>query len=360
MLYNNSIMKKITIEDVAKRAGVTKGTVSAVINSRNVVKPETRDSVLNSMRELNFRPKGVARNLKNGNQYKSIGIIIKDLNYPFYTSIATGVKEYANSKGYSVIVASSENEHKSEQNFSHLFSAKDVKGAIIAPIVEGKSERENLFKLKMINYPFVLLEDVKGIQANIVAIDNIKAMKKAVKYLIETGHTKIIHFAGPQQSTHTQERIDGFRHAFSESPLVFSKDMIVSVGSKYEISFQKTIEYFQNKKRKDYPTAIVCFNDQQALGVMNALIKLKIKIPDEISIIGNDDIYYANIYPVPLTSIRAPQNEIGKKAAEILIKNIESSKILPIEKIYLKTEFILRQSSKILKRIKNNKVSKSL
>jgi DNA-binding LacI/PurR family transcriptional regulator len=93
---------------------------------------------------------------------------------------------------------------------------------------------------------------------------------------------------------------------------------------------------------------------------MNALIKLKIKIPDEISIIGNDDIYYANIYPVPLTSIRAPQNEIGKKAAEILIKNIESSKILPIEKIYLKTEFILRQSSKILKRIKNNKVSKSL
>ena len=124
--------------------------------------------------------------------------------------------------------------------------------------------------------------------------------------------------------------------------------MIVSVGSKYEQSFQKTINYFEHKKRNEYPTAIVCFNDQQALGVMMALNELKIKIPDDISIIGNDDIYYAKIYPVPLTTIRAPQNEIGKKAAEILIKNIESSKILPIEKVYLETEFVIRQSSKIL------------
>ena len=341
-------MKRITIEDVALKAGVTKGTVSAVINGKNVVKPETREHILEVMRKMNFRPKGVARNLKNGFQYKSIGIIIKDLNYPFYTSIATGAKEYANSKGYSVIVASSENEHRSEQNFSHLFSAKDVKGAIIAPIVEGTAEIEHLFKLKMINYPFVLLEDVKGIQANVVAIDNLKAIKKAVKYLINCGHTKIVHFAGPPQSTHSKERIEGFRHAFSESPLVFHKDMIVSVGSKYEHSFQKTINYFEHKKRNEYPTAIVCFNDQQALGVMMALNELKIKIPDDISIIGNDDIYYAKIYPVPLTTIRAPQNEIGKKAAEILIKNIESSKILPIEKVYLETEFVIRQSSKIL------------
>ena len=341
-------MKRITIEDVALKAGVTKGTVSAVINGKNVVKPETREHILEVMRKMNFRPKGVARNLKNGYQYKSIGVIIKDLNYPFYTSIATGVKEYADSKGYSVIVASSENDQKCEQDFSRLFSAKDVKGAIIAPIVEGTSEIEHLFKLKMINYPFVLLEDVKGIQAKVVAIDNLKAIKKAVKYLISCGHTKIVHFAGPPQSTHSNERIEGFRHAFSESPLVFHKDMIVSVGSKYEQSFQKTINYFEHKKRNEYPTAIVCFNDQQALGVMMALNELKIKIPDDISIIGNDDIYYAEIYPVPLTTIKAPQNEIGKKAAEILIKNIESSEILPVEKVYLETEFIIRQSSKIL------------
>jgi DNA-binding LacI/PurR family transcriptional regulator len=342
-------MKKITIEDVARLAGVSKGTVSAVINAKNSVKPLTRDHVLTVMKDVNFRPKGVARNLKNGNQYQSIGIIIKDLNYPFYTSIATGVKEYANEKGYSVFVTSSENDHECEKKFSHLFSTKDIKGTIIAPIVEGSSEIEHLFKLKMINYPFVLLEDVKGIQANVVAINNLKAIKQAVKYLIESGHKKIVHFAGPPQSSHTQERIEGFRHAFSESPLVFNKSMIFSVGSNFDESFSKTIEYFKNKKREDYPTAIVCFNDQQALAVMNALMELKIRVPDDISIIGNDDIYYAKIYPVPLTTIRAPQIEIGKKAAEILIRNIESHKLLPVEKVVLETELIVRQSSKVLR-----------
>ncbi len=343
-------MKKITIEEVAKIAGVSKGTISAVINAKNTVKPETRDHILEVMKDLNFRPKGVARNLKNGAKDKSIGIIIKDLNYPFYTSVATGAREYAKSKGYSVIVASSENDHEYEKKLSHLFSTKDIKGIIIAPIVEGASEIEHLFKLKMINYPFVLLEDVKGIQANVVAIDNIRAIKKAVKYLIESGHTKIVHFAGPPSSSHTQERIEGFRHAFSESTLVFNKSMIVSIGSDHEESYRKTLEYFKHKNRKEYPTAIVCFNDLQALAVMTALKELNIKIPEDISIIGNDDIFYAKIYPVPLTTISAPQHEIGRRAAEILIRNIESPKFIQIERVVLETEFIVRESSKVLNR----------
>jgi len=341
-------MKKITIEDVARMAGYSKGTVSAVINGKNSVRPATRDHILEVMKELNFRPKGIARNLKNGSADKSIGIIIKDLNYPFYTSIAGGAKEYANSKGYSVIVTSSEDNHECEKKLSHLFSTKDIKGAIIAPVIEGKAEIEHLFKLKMINYPFVLLEDVKGIQANVVAINNIKAIKQAVKYLIDSGHTKIVHFAGPPQSSHTQERIEGFRHAFSESPLIFHQDLIVSVGSHYDESYQKTIEYFKGKTRDEYPTALVCFNDQQALAVMTALKELEIRVPDDISIVGNDDIYYAKIYPVPLTTIRAPQHEIGRKAAEILIRSIESSNILPVEHVVLETEFITRESTRVL------------
>jgi len=341
-------MKRLTIEDVANQARVSKGTVSAVLNGKNTVKPQTRDHILEVMKEMNFRPRGMARNLKNGLEDKSIGIIIKDLNYPFYTMIATGVKEYANSRGYQVIITSSENNHESEKKFTRLLSTKDIKGAIIAPLVEGEAEIEHLFKLKMINYPFVLLEDVKGIQANVVAIDNLKAIKKAVKYLIEGGHKKIVHFAGPEQSSHTQERIEGFRDAFSESPLVFSKEMIVSIGSRYEESYGNTVTYFKNKAREDLPTAIVCFNDQQALTVITVLRELNIKVPDEISIIGNDDIYYAKLYPVPLTTIRVPQQEIGAKAAEILINNIESSTLLPPERVVLPTDFIIRDSTRML------------
>jgi DNA-binding LacI/PurR family transcriptional regulator len=100
--------------------------------------------------------------------------------------------------------------------------------------------------------------------------------------------------------------------------------------------------------REDYPTAIVCFNDQQALTVMTALKELNIRVPEDISIIGNDDIYYAKIYPIPLTTIRAPQQEIGKQAAEILIRNIESNTLLPTERVVLETEFIIRESSRVL------------
>ncbi len=214
--------------------------------------------------------------------------------------------------------------------------------------MEGAAEIEHLFKLKMINYPFVLLEDVKGIQANVVAIDNLKAIKKAVKYLIDNGHKKIVHFAGPHGSSHTEERIEGFRYAFSESPLVFSEDMIVPIGSRHEESYGRTMKFFSNKNREDYPTAIVCFNDQQALAVIDAMKELGIRVPDDISIIGIDDIDYAKVFPPPLTTIRAPQLEIGRRAAEILIRNIESSSVLPPERVVLETELIIRESARAL------------
>ena len=330
-------MKRISIDDVARKGRAVKRAEAAVIKSKKTANPNASD-----------RFSKVKKSLRNGLQEKCIGIIVKDLSYPFYTSIIAGAKEYATSMGYSVIVTSSDDDHECEKRLSHLFSEKDIGGTIVAPIVEGTAEIDHLFRLKTMNYPFVLLEAVKGILANSVAIDNVSAIKMAVKYLMEGGHKRIVHFAGPPQSSHTQERINGFRHAFSESAFVIRDDMIVSVGSHYDVSFNATVDFFRNKQREEYPTAIVCFNDQQALAVMTALLKLNIRVPDDISIIGNDDIFYAETFPVPLTTIRAPQHEIGKKAAEILIRNIESSVALQPEQIVLETEFIIRKSTKAL------------
>jgi LacI family transcriptional regulator len=341
-------VKEVTIEEIAKRAGVSKGTVSAVLNDKNKVRPSTKENILQVMKSLNYRPKGVARNLKIGNAGRCIGIIVKELNYPFFTTIAEGAKEYAGSKGYSLIIASSDYNLESEKKFTDLFSAKDIRGAIIAPLVEGDSEIEHLLKLKMLNYPFVLLADVKGITANVVEIDNKRAIKKAVEYLINIGHKRIVHFAGPPESAHTKERIDGFKSAFSESNLVFNKEMIIPIEAHNEVSYEKTIKYFKSRNRKDYPTAVVCFNDLQALAVMAALQDLNIKVPKDISIIGNDDIHCAGIYSMPFTTIKSPQKEIGQKAAEILIRNIESQDLIPIERIVLDTELIIRKSTKRL------------
>ena len=342
-------MKKITIDDIAKKAGVSKGTVSAVLNQKNIVHAKTRDSVLRAMKELTYRPRGSARNLKNPSvQFPSIGLLIRELDNPFYTGIALGVREYASSRGYLVLAASSEGDHTYEEEITDSFTAKDIKGAIIAPVLEGTAEIEHLFRLKMINFPFVLLENIKSIQANVVSIDNIRVMKEALKYLMDNGHSRIIHFAGPKHASHTYERIDGFRRAYSESHLAFNSNMIIHVGAHLEDGHKACLDYFQNRRREDFPTAIVCYNDLVALGVMSALSEMNIKVPDEISIVGNDDIPFSTHIPVDLTTIRAPLLELGRKAAEILINNIESSTPLPIENIVLHAEFIVRESTKPL------------
>jgi LacI family transcriptional regulator len=342
-------MKPVTILDVAKRAGVSKATVSAVINAKNTVKPKTRDHILTVMRQLNFRPKGTARHLKQVNRENSIGLIIKNLNNPFYTTVAMGVKAYANKKGYLVFITSSENKNEYEIKFSEQFTAKDIKGAIIAPSLNGDAEIEHLFKLKLINFPFVLLEKIKGIQTNVVSVDNMAAMKVAVKYLIDSGHSKIVHFTGPENASHTYERIEGFRSAYSESHFSLTNDMIVPIGTNHDEIVSKCLAYFKGKERKDYPTAIICYNDQQALGVLAALNALKLQIPGDISVIGYDDILFSNFYPIPLTTIRVPMHQLGYKAAEILIRNIESPRLLPPVEIMLDAEFIIRKSTRALK-----------
>jgi DNA-binding LacI/PurR family transcriptional regulator len=166
--------------------------------------------------------------------------------------------------------------------------------------------------------------------------------------LIDGGHSKIVHFAGPRHASHTYERIDGFRRAYSESRFACNNDMIVAAGAHFEDGYRKAIEYFHERNRDDFPSAVVCYNDLVALGVMAALTEMKIKIPEQVSVVGNDDIPFAPHIPVPLTTIRAPMLDLGRRAAEILIRNIESPVPLAIEKVVLDAEFVIRGSTKAL------------
>ncbi len=339
-------MKKITIADVAREAGVSIGTVSAVINGKRTVKATTRDKVIKVIKKLNFRPEGKAQNLKVRDDSRSICLIIKQFENPFYMDIAAGVKEYADQKGYMLFITSSEGNTEHEVRITQLLSSKDISGAIIAPVVTSSSEIDHLFKLKMINFPFVLLEAVQGIQANVVSIDNVKTMKDAVKHAMDSGHSRIFHFSGPQHSSHTFERIDGFRRAFSESHLVFTEEQIVRTGGRFREGYQKGMEFFANGANREFPLAIFCFNDQVALGLLSALRELDIKVPEQESIIGNDNIQVAEHNALPLTTISPPKFEMGRKAAEILINNIEATQPMTITNIIMNAELIVRRSSK--------------
>lgn len=344
-------MKKITINDVARHAGVSKATVSAVINHKNVVKPDTRRTVLKAIKELHYRPRPSARSLKHHDAGRgSIGLVICELDNPFYNTITSGVIEYAREKGYHVLVANSEGNHAREEEITQSFTRKEIKGAIIAPVLEGTAEIEHLFRLKMINFPFVLLADVRGIQANVVSIDNRKAMREAMRYLISNGHSRIVHFAGPAYASHTYERIQGFKRSFMETMLVFREDMVMPTGAHLEDGYKTALKYFGNLDRNEFPTAVVCFNDLVALGVLSALHEMGIDVPGSVSVIGNDDIPFSRHIPVKLTTIRAPSLELGRKAADILIRNIEAPGPLPVENVIWDAEFVVRDSTKPLLR----------
>lgn len=337
-------MKRPTINDVAEKAGVSKATVSAVINDRDTVKPATRDHVLAIIKELNFQPKGQARGLKGRTSDRSIGLLVRELDNPFYTSVAAGVKKYANARDYSLFIASSERDHQNEEILTRQFAAKEVKGAIIAPVIDGNTEIDHLFRLKNLNYPLVMLEEVSGIRTNVVSIDNLKAVTDAVKYLISCGHSRIVHFSGPKFASHSHERIEGFRNAFSESRLVYHDDLIVSCGSHFNDGYRAGLEYFKNTSAHPFPLAVVCFNDVVALGLISALKELSIRVPEQVSVVGNDDIEFARHWSPALTTISTPLVALGEKAAEILIRNIESKTASALETHTLKAELVIRET----------------
>lgn len=336
-------MQDVTIEDVAEHAGVSKSTVSAVMNDRDIVKDTTRQRVLNSVETLNYRPRGSARRGFRAPAGKSIGFVIKEADNPYYSEILIGVQEVAHEQGYLTFVGSSGGDFTREKQIIRQFSNKDLNGLIITPIVNDDADLSHIFELKRNNIPFVLLEGVQSIQTNLVDVENVHASCDAVRHLIELGHERIVHFAGPGYSKHTDERVEGVQRAFSRSPLVFSDDLVVDTGDSFEQGYERALSYFENGTTR--ATAATCYNDLVALGVMKALRELDLDVPGDVSVVGFDDVNMLDYFPIPLTTVRVPKYEMGRRAAKLLLKQIEGDSPEPQQYISLNAELVIRSST---------------
>jgi len=224
---------------------------------------------------------------------------------------------------------------------------QEIDGLIITPIMNDDADLSHIFELKRHNVPFVLLEDVRGIRASLVDVDNVKASAEAVSYLIRSGHSRIVHFAGPEYSKHSEERAEGMRRAFSESHLVYDESVIVRAGDSPEDGYRTGLEYF-GARRGDHPTAVTCYNDLVAVGLLRALRELGIGVPEEVSVIGFDDLRILDFFPIRLTSVHVPKYEMGRRAAEILIRQMESKQELSAEKVALEAKLMIRDSTRAL------------
>jgi len=338
--------QRATINDVARQAGVSKATVSAVINDSAAVKGSTRDRVLAAIDVLNYRPSQVTR--PTSRKTKSIGLLIKEIDNPYYAEVVLGARAHANEQGYTLLVASSEGEYEAERRAVELLQSKDVEGLIATPVLDKDADLSHFFELKRRNVPFVLLEEVLGVPASLVDVDNRIASRKAVDYLIRQGHTRIVHFAGPSYSMHSAERIDGVRSACSASHLIFADDDVVEAGAHLADGYRAGLTCFRKRTGAARPTAVTCYNDLVAIGVCRALHELGLRVPDDVSVVGFDDIPLVEYLPVPLTTVRMPKAAMGEIAAQMLIRHIESRTVLPPQKVLLDAELVVRGSTRPL------------
>lgn len=233
---------------------------------------------------------------------KSIGLVIQDAYNPYYDDIIIGVQQAATLRGYNVLVVSSERTSKLERQLVELLIAKDVEGLIIDPLLNDESDLSHLFEIKQRNIPFVLLGHLRGIQASVVNVDHVAASEAVVEYITGRGHKQILHTA---------------------------------------------LDYFRDRT-EDRPTAVTCYNDLLALGLIRALRELGLRGPTDVSVIGYDDIDMAGYASIPLTTVPVPKGEMGRQAAEMLIKHIETYHVDTIEKVCLQAGLIARESVRAL------------
>lgn len=340
-------MSRRTIQDVADLAGVSKATVSAVLNDKGSVRESTRAGVLEAIRQLNYRPQPAARRRAASNGIRSVGFVQRDSGNPYYDEIIAGAKSYLRERNYVTLVAASDGDFKAEQRIISLFTQKDVDGILLTPVMDNETDLSHIFDLKRRNVRFVLLEEIRGLQANLVDVDSVEGAKAAARYLIDLGHVHIVHFAGPQYSLHSEERVDGVRGAYSESRLIFSNDLVVPAGDSLDDGYRTGLQYFRDRAPDERPTAVTCYNDLVALGLCRALDELGIDVPRDVSVIGYDDLKLIDYFSSSsrLTSVHVPKFEVGRTAAEILHREIENAAPLPPNKVYLHAELIIRETT---------------
>jgi LacI family transcriptional regulator len=311
----------VSMKDVAALAGVSLGTVSNVLNSPDIVAEPTRRRVELAIAKLGWIPNEPARQLRAGRS-RSIGMIVMDIANPFYTDLVIGAENCVHERGYSVQVGNSAQEADRESAQLLVLMQQRVRGVLLAPIW-GLDERVRQLKLRGI--PVVLL-DRAGNQSDFcsVSTDDVEGGRLAVQHLLDQGHTRIAVIGGPGNLQQVADRRLGAelarsRHNGSVEILIKSSthlDVDSGVRAAEEIAATPSLER---------PTAVFATNDLLAIGLLQGFVTAGLRVPDDMAIVGYDDIAFAAAAAVPLSSVRQPRLAIGYRAAELLFEEIEAT-----------------------------------
>lgn len=330
-----------TLKEVAKEAGVSITTVSRVINGSNKVNGETRERVQKAMLQLDYQPNRVAQRLRtSGGRSKLLGLIIPDIQNQFYSNIVRGIEDVTYGHDYAVILCNSDENPNKERFYLEVLRSESVDGIILPPIHQFGEEIENLIDLGI---PIVCV-DRKLMRKNVdtVVIGNEKGGYDAVSHLVELGHKKIAILTSSLQFSSFAERQKGYERALKENGIEIDKRLIKEGDPRSLETARSLTEELLDLDEP--PTAIFATNNLMTLGVLEALNKHNLRIPEDISIVGFDDLPWAKAISPPLTAVKQPAYEMGKKAAELFFKRVEDPSIESVE-VVLEAKLIIREST---------------
>jgi len=316
----------VTMRDVARTAGVHPGTVSRVLNPRTraLVNPATADRVERIAREMGYSLNPIARGLKTRRTF-SVGVLIPDLTNPLFPPIIRGIERVLDAAGYTALVASTDGEPARERQRLEALIARQVDGFVIAtaqrrhPVVADAIASE--LAVVLVN------RTVEGEGVFAVVPDDRRGSAMAVDHLAALGHTRIGHIAGPQQTTTGLLRYRGFVEAMEDAGVAPDRDLIAQ-GDAFTIAAgaQAARELLA---AADPPTGIVAANDLLALGAYTAIAEAGLRCPADVSVVGFNDMPFADRFAPPLTTVHIPHGAIGARAAELLLERIEDPAATP-------------------------------
>lgn len=333
---------RVTIKDVAREAGVAFSTVSYLLNGTAPVAPETKQRILAAIEKLNYRPNLTARNLKK-QRTNVIGLFIPDLTNPFYAEVAQGVTDVARASGYGVILYATSYEEELEDNFLELVEQRQVDGVIVS----YSFINERLWKrLEKSGVPTVLI-DVYPVNNRwpSVVVDNEQGIKKALSYLVSLGHTEIGYLSEPLYILPLVKRYRAFLEFMKKNVLPLHDEWILveeTRKSRVEIGFNLGKRLLEAKRR---PTAVLTSSDLVAVGAIKAFLSSKVRVPEEISVVGFDDILLASYIHPSLTTVRQPKREMGRAGTKILLQLVQGGKDEVPPLLVIEPEIVERDSS---------------
>jgi len=328
------------IQDVARLAGVSTATVSRALANPERVSPEARARVSEAIAEIGYVPNPAARTLRS-QKSRMVLVVLPNLDNIFFSKILRGIEEALFEAGYGMIIGDLDGSPDKEAHFAAFASAGQVDGALLLNGHLFGQTRDGKGPAMKTNVPLVALcEAIPGADIPQIEVDNRAAARRMTQYLVSIGHRRIAYVCGPADNVLERERFRGYRDGLREEGIAFDPALVLpgdytldaGTAAGHAIAGQRT-----------RPTAVFCSNDEMAMGLMRSLVSAGIRVPEDISVAGFDDIEFAAMAEPSLTTIRQPRRELGRTGAHVLVDVLQGRPAPP--RVRLKTELVVRAST---------------